>query len=142
MRGTSAPVGSIPTMTKGQEKFNMELLDQLAKLNADLLELAEQRERALRAIIPEEIRYELDEVAEAWDLRMGALDVERKSLELAVRADVLGKKDTVKGATLFAFYTAGKVTWKTDGLDGYAVAHPEILAFRSVGEPFVTIRER
>ena len=120
----------------------MELLDQLAKLNADREELIEERERAIRTLMPEELRQQLDEVAEAFHQRVQGLDAERESLENAVRAQVLRGGETVKGAKLLAIFQEGKTSWDTKALDGYAAAHPEVAAFKKKGNPFVTIRER
>ncbi|MCG3145996.1 MAG: hypothetical protein HONDAALG_03775 [Gammaproteobacteria bacterium] len=47
---------------------------------------------------------------------------------------------TVKGAALSAVYAKGRVSWDNKALEGYAVAHPELLAFRSEGAPSVSIR--
>lgn len=120
----------------------MELIDQLAKLNADREILLDEKERAVRAIMPEELRRKLDEVAEAFEQRIEGLDKERKALENAVRDQVLHDGESIRGAKLLALYQEGKTSWDTKGLDGYAVAHPEIAVFRKEGKPFVTIRER
>ncbi len=40
-----------------------------------------------------------------------------------------------------AIYSKGRMSWDGKRLDGYATAHPEILAFRSEGQPSVSIRE-
>ena len=54
--------------------------------------------------------------------------------------DVFVRED-LKGSLLHAIYAAGRASWDTKALEGYAVAHPEILQFKKVGEPSVSIRE-
>lgn len=47
---------------------------------------------------------------------------------------------SIKSLMYRAQYRKGSTTWNTEGLNGYAVAHPEILAFRKPpGKPSVTL---
>ena len=48
--------------------------------------------------------------------------------------------ETCKAAGLMAMYVKGRTSWDSKALDGYALAHPEILSARKVGEPSVTIK--
>jgi hypothetical protein len=57
-----------------------------------------------------------------------------------VKESVIAGGESVKGEFLHAVYVKGRTTWETKLLDGFAAAHPEILQFRKVGEPSVTIR--
>lgn len=61
-------------------------------------------------------------------------------LEDSIRADVVALAHTVKGAELMAVYAKGHVTWDSKAMAGYAAAHPEIEAFKTVGKPSVSIR--
>lgn len=56
------------------------------------------------------------------------------------RAAVVALGASVKGEHLHAVYSKGRATWDGKLLEGYAVAHPEVLACRNVGEPTVSIR--
>ena len=62
------------------------------------------------------------------------------ALEQQVKAAVLAHGATVKGARVQAVYIKGRVTWDAKALDGYAVEHPELFAFRKEGAPSVSIR--
>ena len=57
-----------------------------------------------------------------------------------IKADVIIHGATVKSTYRQAVFMAGRVSWDTKALDGYAAAHPEIAPFRKVGEPSVSIR--
>jgi len=46
----------------------------------------------------------------------------------------LVEQSTLRGQYYMAVYSKPRVTWDTKGLDGFAVAYPEILAFRKEGE--------
>ena len=62
------------------------------------------------------------------------------TLNAAGTAGVFTIGATVKANGLMAVYNKGRVSWDSKLLDGYAVAHPEILAARKEGDPSVTIR--
>ena len=47
---------------------------------------------------------------------------------------------TAKGVHLMAVWAKGRETWDTSRLAGFAVAHPELLELRKIGEPTVAIR--
>jgi hypothetical protein len=57
-----------------------------------------------------------------------------------VKSQVLSGGATVKGTHYMAVYAKGRVSWDNKALDGYAVAHPEILILRKEGEPSVSFR--
>jgi len=63
-----------------------------------------------------------------------------EALKSSVRERVLELKHSVNGVRKKAVYTAGKKSWDTKGLEGYAVSVPAILAFQKVGAPSVAIR--
>lgn len=91
----------------------------LADVAADLEELQRQQAEAVAAIEASAARLQ---------------DEAENLVKLAGQS--------VKGERLQAVYNAGRVTWDSKRLEGYAVAHPEVSAFRKVGEPFVTWRNR
>ena len=57
-----------------------------------------------------------------------------------IKAEVLERGETVKTPAMHAIWNKGKTTWDSRLLDGYAVAHPEILQARKVGNPTVSFR--
>ena len=62
------------------------------------------------------------------------------SMKKAIGAEVLAHGQPVKGSILQAVINKGRTSWDGKLLEGYAVAHPEILQARKEGEPTVTIR--
>lgn len=79
----------------------------------------------------------LDIVAEPYLADLQALDEE-------IKAKTIEWGETVSTGDIEAQYTKGydKVTWNNKALDGYAIAHPEIVTFRkmSVVAPRVKIK--
>jgi hypothetical protein len=69
------------------------------------------------------------------------LRAEIEKLTTDIEAAVLKAGESVKGSDLIAVYSAGRVTWNTKALDGYAAAHNEIEQFKKIGKPSVTIRK-
>ena len=96
---------------------------------------------ALKAtIIPPEIKAQLDEIDAEAQTALDALSGGIDSLTAEIKAEVITAGTTVKSEHLQAVYAKGRVSWDNKALDGYAVAHPEIGAFRKTGEPSVSIR--
>lgn len=65
-------------------------------------------------------------------------EIEALSKEITV--EVLEKCETVSTEKMSAIYVKGKTTWDGKLLEGYAVAHPEILAAKKIGKPTVSFR--
>lgn len=63
-----------------------------------------------------------------------------QNLETEITAAVLEKGETVKTESISAVWNKGKTTWDGKLLEGYALAHPDILAAKKVGEPTVSFR--
>jgi hypothetical protein len=70
----------------------------------------------------------------------GPLDTQIAEAEALVKANVLEIGVTIKAGDYTAVYAKGRTSWDARLLDGYAAAHPEILPFRHVGAPSVSIR--
>ncbi len=117
------------------------LLDRLAeerdRQEALRVSLAWQQEKA----IPAEVRAKLDDLDAIFAPQLANNVVAIADLQQAIEKVVLEQGETVKGARLMAVYSKGRVTWKTQALDGYLKAHPELAEFRKQGEPSVAIRQ-
>lgn len=62
-------------------------------------------------------------------------------LESEIKDAVIASGSSVKSLSLQAVYSKPRETWEGAKLSAYAIACPEILAFRKVGQPSVSIRE-
>jgi len=98
-------------------------------------------------------RAERESLSADLDAQIRALEEERaavcfgvdqriEKLERNIRSSVLAEGSSIKGTRLQAVYVKGRTTWDSRLLQGYAVAHPEIEAFKKVGNPSVSIRAR
>jgi hypothetical protein len=68
-----------------------------------------------------------------------AVDENIALLEGEVRQAVIQHGETVRGTFLRAIWHQGRVTWDTKGMQRYSQSHPEILAYRKQGGPFISI---
>jgi hypothetical protein len=62
------------------------------------------------------------------------------TLRQEIETATLALGETVRGAELMAVWSKPRVAWDGKILDGFAFAHPELLAARHVGQPSVIIR--
>jgi hypothetical protein len=112
------------------------MLALLASLRDDQATLEATRWDAL----PPGMRKRVGALEAAYASRAAVLARDRAHLEAQIKAAVLAHGASVKGAALQAVYVGGKATWDDHALQGFAAVHADILAFRHVGQPSVTIR--
>lgn len=124
----------------------MEPLEQ--KIKRQLNELCELKEvNPLRTLqdellknLPKEYAKDVSVLIERCIDRQDALADDIKVLEAQVKQAVLEHGESVSIPSVSALLVGGRTSWDGKGLAGYAVAHPEILAFQSKGSPYVTLR--
>lgn len=113
-------------------------LDELAAVQARAavirLDYAEKR-RAIEAVI----QADLDALNAEYEPLLAVADAHEQNLTDDIKAAVLAHGQTVKGESLRATYSRGRVAWDGKLLNGYAAAHPEIKEFQTVGEPYVSM---
>lgn len=115
-----------------------QMLDTLAELQAalDLLNLEKQ------AAIPDEVKLLLEEIEAEFQPKIEQQQALIAKATEQVKDIVKGIGATRTGAYLQAIYFKGKITWNNDKLEGFAASHPEILALRKQGEPYVVIQAK
>jgi len=114
-------------------------LDELAELKA-ATDLARIDYETRRTEILRAVQTELEALDAEYAPRIDAATQRMEALEAEIRSDVLRHGASVKGGRLYAVYSRGRVSWDTRALDAYALAHPEVTAFRKQGEPSVSLR--
>lgn len=116
-------------------------LDQLAELHSQADALALGKQELIDQAIPPEVKTKLDEIEAEFGAALETVRKNIASLEAEIKDAVIREGATAKGAHLMAVWNKPRVSWDTKGLDGFLVAHPEISAFRKVGEPTVSLRK-
>ena len=99
--------------------------------NSELTE--KMRELALKM-------HHIEAEKEAFERNHKPILDEIKALQDEVKAEVLTLGETVKTDEIQAIWNKGKTTWDGKLLEGYAVAHPEILQAQKTGQPTVSFR--
>ena len=119
----------------------MNKLDELADLQDKAVVLRLQRE-ARRNELLAPLQAALAQIDAEFAVPLTETEADIESLIAEIKADVLAHGETIKGkaSNLQAVWSKGRVSWDSKKLDGYAAAHPEIAAFKTVGEPSVSIR--
>lgn len=56
-------------------------------------------------------------------------------LESEIKEEVLKRGESVKTNYMNVTWNKGRVSWNSKLLEGYAMAHPDILGARSIGDP-------
>mgnify|MGYP001032694453 CR=1 FL=1 len=115
------------------------LLDKLSEIQsaADLLQVDYNEKRA--AILAT-VQEQLDALEAEYKPKLDAAGENANTITQAIKAAVIEQGASVRGAHLQAVYTKGRVSWDSKALEGFSAAHPEILTFRKIGEPSVSIR--
>lgn len=130
----------MPPSHKGDTVTITELLNYLAELQATA-DLYRMKHEDMRAEIMAPVKQQLTDLDAEFAPMFEAVNEQIAATTEQVKAAVIANGASVKGAHLQAVYAKGRTSWDSRGLDGYAVAHPEINAFRSVGQPSVSIRK-
>jgi hypothetical protein len=116
-------------------------LDELSEVMAarDVARIDYQTAR--NKLIPPEIQIALADMEAEFTLRDAAIALNIEELEKEIKQVVLAHGASVKGAHVHAVWSKPRVNWDAHGLDRYAAQHPDVLVFRSEGEPSVALRK-
>lgn len=101
-------------------------------LNADI----ETKRKEIMA----RVQDDLDALTTEYQPMMDAAQADVTYMEQKLKAEVIASGEGVKGEWYHAIYIKGRESWDSKRLDGFAAAHPEVLAFKKIGEPTVSIR--
>ena len=121
-----------------------EKLDKLAELMAKKDLLNYDRAQEIEKLIPAEVQAKINKVNVDFDESLNVVNSLIDEIKAEVESEVLAsaEKKTVKGQWLMACYVKGRAGgWDSGKLDGYALAHPEILSAKKPdGAPTVQFR--
>ncbi len=118
-------------------------LDQLAEYQFQLDALRLREEELIATLtpkIPDEIKNQINDVHAEFATQRSGAETNAAELKEEIKAAIIEQGVSHKGAHIHAVYVKGRVSWDTKGVEGYALAHPELMAYRKEGEPSVTFR--
>src|SRR3989304_6138656 len=97
--------------------------------------------QAERELIVKKVLETVAQELKALDKSLIAILSAVASAKEAVEVAVLDKKETVSGEHCMAVWNKGRESWDGSKLNGFAMAHPEILQAKKIGEPTVSFRK-
>ena len=114
-------------------------LEELAEVRA-AVDITRMDYEAKREEILKAVKAELDALAAEYEPLLASANERVAVLDTEVKRAVVEYGASIKASRLHAVYARGRIAWDNKGLDGYAVAHPEVLTFRKEGAPSVSLR--
>lgn len=115
-------------------------LDLLAEFNSERDVAMLEKQRLLNEVYTAEIKARMAEIEVEFAGKTEAVNENIAALEAEIKQAVIAHRASVKGSVFHAVFAKGRVSWDAKSLDGYAIAHPELLSFRKEGDPSVSIR--
>lgn len=112
------------------------LEDARAQLDMILADKATAEKQA----IPPEVRAALADIDEEFAPLLAKAQEAYTQAEAEAKAAVIDHGATVKGQFLQVVWSKPRVAWDAKALDGYALNHPELFAFRTEGSPSASVR--
>jgi peptidoglycan hydrolase CwlO-like protein len=116
-------------------------LNVLNEKRINLRDTVKEQEGKIEALYTKKLKDAVDAIKETYSGSINSLTKEITELENSIKESTRIIQHTVNGESLRAVWSKGRTSWNTDSLEGYAVVHPEILIFKTVGDPSVSIRE-
>ena len=113
---------------------------------ADLMERSEVLQKQMQELIdkvpvPQEVVDQWNSIKAEFQPMIDTANAELSPLLDEIKADVLAGGETVKGTRYMAVWNKGRESWDGKKLNGFAMAHPEILQAQKIGEPTISIRQ-
>lgn len=115
-------------------------IDEYSDIVIGIATITAEKQTLIDSILTPEIKAKIAEIEAEFEPKLSAIQSHKSELETAIKQVVIAEGATVKGDYHQFVYTKGRVSWDTKALDGYAAAHPEILQFKIVGDPSVSVR--
>lgn len=116
------------------------MLDKLADYQAQAAHANMEKQALIDSVYTAEIKARISEIEAEFAGKTEGVSENIAALEAEIKKAVTQNGASVKGNFLHAVFAKGRVSWDTKSLEGYAAAHPELLAFRKEGDPSVSIR--
>ena len=112
---------------------------------ADLVERSEILQNQMQELIdkvpiPQEIIEQWNSIKEEFQPMIDAANQTKDTLLDEIKTEVLSAGVTAKGTRIMAVWNKGRESWDAKKLNGFAMAHPEILQAQKFGEPTISMR--
>jgi len=112
----------------------------LENTRARLDDLRGQMQTSINKAIPPEVRGAIADIESEFEPQIASAEAAYSKAEADAKAAVIQHGKTVKGQFLQVVWSKPRITWNAAALDGYALNHPELFAFRTEGNPSASVR--
>jgi hypothetical protein len=112
----------------------------LADLTTRLTEMHAAHGEARLAALTPAVRQRLRDLDAYYAADLDTLETQVAARTTLVKEAVLVHGHSVQAHGLHAVFHRGRVAWDDRALQGFATGHPEVLQFRTVGSPSVSLR--
>lgn len=102
--------------------------------------LQSKKQLLLDSLLTDEQKRMIDEIGAEFDPVLMEMQANLKNMEGVIRSKVVELEESVITEHVKAVYAGGKTSWDSKKLEGYAAVNPEVLQFRSIGNPYVRIQ--
>jgi len=119
-----------------------ELLDEYTNNLAGIDTFKMEKNKRIGMVITPEIKAQLENIDREIDPIIEQFNTRAAELADLIKAEVIAAGETVSGEFHQAVYMKGRTSWDSKSLEGFAAAHPEILQFKTIGSPSVSIKAR
>jgi phage host-nuclease inhibitor protein Gam len=117
-------------------------LEQLTQMRAEHERLLAEKEEAITALIPADVRKKIAGQKRAFNTKLNRLDKDIAATVKTVKTFTLQHGETIKANGHMAVFKSGHVSWNSSKVEGYLLANKQNLDnFRKVGNPSVSIRK-
>lgn len=127
-----------------QQKLNELHIIELSYAN-EIEILKDECEEDVRTLLGDVLYEQMVRIEDACASKITDAELELgdavKKIQSSIKSATLQHGETVKADNYMAVFTQPKPAWDSAKLEGYAAAHPEILAFRKEKNPYVSIRK-
>src|SRR5262249_49765492 len=110
------------------------LLDTLSAQRVALTNLPDAMLAAILHQLSPDDAARVEAIAQEFRTREAELKREIEQTEATIKAAVLETGASAVGTHLQATITAPRITWDNKGMAAYSALHPDVLAYRKVGE--------
>jgi len=115
-------------------------LNALDELRCAAVLVGLNKQQAIDLVLTPEIKREIEGIEAEFADNLATANERIGNLEADVKRMCVAHGATVRGARLQAVWSKPRVSWNDAALNGYALGHPELLAFRTTSGPSVSIR--
>jgi len=120
---------------------NVELIERYADLVERLDMLTKNQAELKEKLVPNEVRKAIEELNAEYNPMVETVQAELAEVKAEIERLVLEADATWKGTRYMAVWNKGRESWDGKALDGFAMAHPEILQAKKIGNPTVSFRQ-